>query len=549
MKQELTKKFFEQRRAELDVPFNEIKADLQELADYFYPRSVRFLAKNVNKTNKRRNKKILDSTPITAVRNFSSGMMSGATSPAQNWFKFKIRNYNMENDYEVKSWCAQVEKLMRDAFNASKIYTKLPIIYKQLGVFGFAALSLEPDFDDIFVCKVLPIGSYRYAKNYKGQVDTFVREYSETAKNIVEQFGEDNVSDAVKNANKENPQGYFELIHFVMPNPNFDTTKAWAKNKKYISVYYEKGSTENKFLSESGFDKFPYVVFEAETNGEDVYPSDCPGINALPDVKQLFEMIKEYAKAIRKIVSPPLKGPAKYKDRAISTLPEAYTPDADDGSEGVRPVHEVNPRILELSQQIETMKNTVKEHFYNDLFAMILNTAERGRTATEVNELKEEKMVLVSPLLEQIHTGLDLIHCWCFEEFLRVDILPEPPEQIQGGELEIEFVSTLAQAQKVQKIASMERFSTFTINLANTLDPMLRGKINGSKMIDDYADFANIDPSQINPTEYVEQMRIAQEQKQQQQEQLAAMQQGTEMIKNMGGVDAIGAELAARVGM
>lgn len=549
MKQELTKKFFEQRRAELDAPFNEIKADLQELADYFYPRSVRFLAKNVNKTNKRRNKKILDSTPITAVRNFSSGMMSGATSPAQNWFKFKIRNYNMENDYEVKSWCAQVEKLMRDAFNASKIYTKLPIIYKQLGVFGFAALSLEPDYDDIFVCKVLPIGSYRYAKNYKGQVDTFVREYSETAKNIVEQFGEDNVSDAVKNANKENPLAYFELIHFVMPNPNFDTTKAWAKNKKYISVYYEKGSTENKFLSESGFDKFPYVVFEAETNGEDVYPSDCPGINALPDVKQLFEMIKEYAKAIKKIVSPPLKGPAKYKDRTISTLPEAYTPDADDGSEGVRPVHEVNPRILELSQQIETMKNTVKEHFYNDLFAMILNTAERGRTATEVNELKEEKMVLVSPLLEQIHTGLDLIHCWCFEEFLRVDILPKPPEQIQGGELEIEFVSTLAQAQKVQKIASMERFSTFTINLANTLDPMLRGKINGSKMIDDYADFANIDPSQINPTEYVEQMRIAQEQKQQQQEQLAAIQQGTEMIKNMGGVDAIGADLAARVGM
>lgn len=549
MKQELTKKFFEQRRFELESPFNEIKADLQELADFFYPRSVRFLANKVNKTNKRRNKKILDSTPITAVRNFSSGMMSGATSPAQNWFKFKIRNYNMENDYEVKNWCAQVEKLMRDAFNASKIYTKLPIIYKQLGVFGFAALSLEPDYDDIFVCRVLPIGSYRYAKNYKGQIDTFVREYSETAKNIVEQFGKENVSDAVKNAYEKSPQTYFELIHFVMPNPNFDSTKVWAKNKEFISVYYEKASKENKFLSESGFDKFPYVVFEAETNGEDVYPSDCPGINALPDVKQLFEMIKEYAKAIKKIVSPPLKGPAKYKDRTISTLPEAYTPDADDGSEGVRPIHEVNPRILELSQQIENLKNTVKEHFYNDLFAMILNTAERGRTATEVNELKEEKMVLLSPLLEQIHSGLDLIHSWCFEEFLRVDILPEPPEQIQGGELEIEFVSTLAQAQKVQKIASMERFSTFTINLANTLDPMLRAKINGSKIIDDYADFANIDPSQVNPTEYVEQMRAAQEQKQQQQEQLAAIQQGTEMIKNMGGVDAIGANLAARVGM
>lgn len=548
MPQELTKKFFESRRKELDSAFNEIKADLQELADYFYPRSVRFLASNVNKTNKRRNTKITDATPITAVRNFSSGMMSGATSPAQNWFKFKIRNYYTENDYEVKRWLSQVEKLMRDAFNSSKIYTKLPIIYKQLGVFGFSTLALESDYDDIFTCKVLPIGSYRYAKDFKGQVDTFAREYSETAKNLVEQFGVENVSEAVKNVSEKSPHTPFEVIHFVMPNPNFDTTKKWAKNKKFISVYYEKNSKENKFLSESGFDKFPYVVFEAETNGEDVYPSDCPGINALPDVKQLFTMNKDYLKAVKKIVSPPLRGPAKYKDRTISTLPEAYTPD-DDAGVGVQPVHEVNPRILELAQQIEVMKNIVKEHFYNDLFAMILNTAERGRTATEVNELKEEKMVLVSPLLEQIHSGLDLLLSWVFGEFLSVGILPPAPEQIQGGEIEIEFVSTLAQAQKVQKIAAMERFSTFTINLANTLNPILREKIDGCKMIDDYAEYANLDPSQIRPTEYIQQLEAQQAQKQQKQEQLAMMQQGSEMVKNMGGVDAIGANLAERVGL
>lgn len=59
MKQELTKKFFEQRRAELDSPFNEIKADLQELADYFYPRSVRFLAKMLIKPTKDATKKSL----------------------------------------------------------------------------------------------------------------------------------------------------------------------------------------------------------------------------------------------------------------------------------------------------------------------------------------------------------------------------------------------------------------------------------------------------------------------------------------------------------
>ena len=546
MKQ-LTPKFFELRRAELDGPFNEIKSDLEDLAKYFYPRSVKFLSTDVNKTNKKRNNYIIDSTPIIALRNFYSGMMSGATNPAQNWFRFKIRNYNMENDYQVKIWCSEVEKLMRDVFNSSMIYTKLPFVYKQLGTFGFSTLSLESDFDDVFIAKVLPIGSYRYSKNYKGNVDTLFREYSETAKNIVEQFGINNVSNSIQQAYNSSPLSYFEIIHAVMPNPNHDNKKVWAKNKKYISVYYEKASND-KFLSVSGFDKFPYVVFESEVNGEDIYPSDSPAINALPDVKQLFTMIKEEAKAVKKIVSPQYRGPAMYKDKKLSSSPEFYIPDDEQGN-GVKPVHEVNPQILQLENNIISMKNTIKEHFYNDLFAMILNTAERGRTATEVNELKEEKMVLLSPLLLQIHSGLNKVFDWVFNEFISVDILPEAPDQIQGGEIEIEFVSTLAQAQKVVKISAMERFTTFVINIANSLDPTLRYKLNGNKIIDDYADFANIDPSQLNSAELINQKRDEEAALQQQQMQMQALKQGTEMIKNVGGVDAFGSNLAERVGL
>ena len=215
---ELTPKFFEIRRNELDAPFNFIKKDLEELSEYFYPRSVKFLTSDINKTNTKRNKKIIDSTPVIALRNFASGMMSGATDPAQNWFKFKIRNYNMENDSDVKNWCSSVEKLMRDVFNSSKIYTKLPFVYKQLGTFGFSTLSFESDFDDVFIVKVLPMGSYRYAKNYKGTIDTLFRVYSETAKNIVERFGIDNVSSAVKQSYKNTPQAYFDIVHAVMIN-------------------------------------------------------------------------------------------------------------------------------------------------------------------------------------------------------------------------------------------------------------------------------------------------------------------------------------------
>jgi hypothetical protein len=158
-------------------------------------------------------------------------------------------------------------------------------------------------------------------------------------------------------------------------------------------------------------------------------------------------------------------------------------------------------------------------------------------------------MVLLSPLLEQVHSGLKLIMEWVFNECVERGIIPEPPKQIQGGNLEIEFVSMLAQAQKAVKISGMERFTTFTINLAQAIDPALVMKLNGAKIIDDYADFVNINPEQILATEEWEKQKAALQQKQQQAEQMAQMQQGSEVIKNVGGVDAFGGELMSRLGL
>ena len=45
-KSKYTKKYFELRRNQLKKVFTYIKPDLQELADYFCPNSVRFIARN-----------------------------------------------------------------------------------------------------------------------------------------------------------------------------------------------------------------------------------------------------------------------------------------------------------------------------------------------------------------------------------------------------------------------------------------------------------------------------------------------------------------------
>nr|DAN07480.1 MAG TPA: head to tail connecting protein [Caudoviricetes sp.] len=544
------KKYFEQRRAELKNIFDQIKPDLQDLADYFAPNAVRFIARNINKPHVK-SKKILDSTTFIAVRNFASGMMTGATSPTRRWFKTGIMNRDNKKNkmsYAAKLWCSNQAELSRKILYASNFYQLLPEVYEQLGVFLFSCMAMEKDYDNVANFKVLPIGSYYYSKDGRGVVDTVCRNYMESAKNLVERYGLENCSDAVQQVYKTRPNDMFEIVHFVEPNREYKEGSPISAQKKFISVTYEVGNGTTSFLKKAGFDKFPYVVFEASCNGEDAYPSKGCGIYALPDAKQLMSMIKELGKAVKKMVSPAYQGSASLKNKRLSDNPGFFNEDGDNGA-GIRPIHEVNPQVLELKNIIAELRENIKSIFYNDLFAMILNTAERGRTATEVNELKEEKLVLLSPLLEQIHTALKQILDWLFYTEMEAGILPEVPQELEGEEIEIEFISTLAQAMKAQNISSMERFITFTANMAQAVDPVLIKKIKGEKMIDDYADFANIDPNQIAPNEELEALRQQQAEKQAQAEQMQQLQAGSEMIKNIGGSDSYGAELLKRLGM
>ena len=229
-----TVEYFLKRKKELEDVFNVIKPDLQELADYFSPRSVQFIARNVRKPIVK-NKKIIDSTPLIALRNFSSGMMSGATSPTNRWFKTSISNIDLTNDYYLKNWCSKQEELTRQILYSSNFYQCLPEIYKQLGIFGFCATAIEPDYDTVVNFKVLPIGSYFYAKNHKGKIDTFCRVYMETAKNILDCFG-DNCPLEIKEAVRENPLKLYELVHFVKENKYYKEKRLSSKFAKYVSV-------------------------------------------------------------------------------------------------------------------------------------------------------------------------------------------------------------------------------------------------------------------------------------------------------------------------
>ena len=77
----------------------------------------------------------------------------------------------------------------------------------------------------------------------------------------------------------------------------------------------------------------------------------------------------------------------------------------------------------------------------------------------------------------------------------------------------------------------------------------LTKKLNASKIIDDYADYANISPTQIVPTVEVEKERQKEETQNAQKQAIESVKTGSEIIKNIAGADSYGADLMARLGL
>jgi hypothetical protein len=89
-------------------------------------------------------------------------------------------------------------------------------------------------------------------------------------------------------------------------------------------------------------------------------------------------------------------------------------------------------------------------------------------TATEVIQRNEEKMRLLGPVLGRLQSELlkPLIDR-CFAIMVRRNIFPPAPEIISGRDVEIEYVSPLAKAQKSTELQSIIRGIEIMGQLAN----------------------------------------------------------------------------------
>lgn len=513
------RQYYEAMYGTLKTERSSYEAHWRDLADFMLPRRARFQVTDRNKGD-RRNQKIIDSTGRTSARTLQSGMHGGLTSPARPWFKLTVPDKDLAKFATVRAWLFEVTARMQEVFGSSNLYNSFPTVYGDMGVFGTSAMAMLDDAEDLLRTYTYPIGSYVIGLDDRGKSTTFMHEKELTVRQLVRMFGGPNggparigqpidwrnISRQVKQLwDDGNLEASVPILWVVAPNPDADASKLGARFMPWVSCHFERSTQEgdgSKILRESGFKSFPIFTPRWDVTDNDSYGNNAPGMDALGDVKQLQGMQRKYGQAVEKGIDPPLQAPTALKTQKTSLLPGDITyVDVRDGMQGLRAIHEMGLNLQHMDLNTQQTQRRVREAFYADLFLMFAESdgvnGVQPITAAEVAERHDEKLLVLGPVLER--TNDELLNPAIDRAYQLMEqrgMIPNPPQELDGVKLGVQYVSLLAQAQKLVGVVGLDRFTQTAANLT-AIFPEVKRKIKVFRIIDNYAEMLGVDPEVV----------------------------------------------------
>jgi len=484
----------------------------------------------------RRNTKIYDSTAWNAMRAVGSGLTSAATDPAGQWFRFSTKDPERAEFGPHREWLDLLGNSVMSVLAGSNTYVTLPTLYRDMAGFATGVVSIEEDFTGkVIHTRSFQPGSYLLGQDDKGNVNVFWRECRMTVRQLYLQFGEDGqFSDYVQNLiDTSRWETYVDVAHIVWPNDEYKPGNPRSKHKRFASCWYETGTQESggsgdmKFLRESGFDEFPFLCGRWEQQEGEVWGIDCPAMVAIGDVKGLQIGERREGQLIEKGINPHWVGAPELKGRDHGFLPGQITFLEERGGTGMvprlRPLHEVNPAFLPAMEEKQAqMRQRINTAFYYDLFSMFDTLPDKERTATEIMERKSEKLIkLVSMYANLTSQVLRPFIDRVFYIMQKQQLIPPPPPDLQGHELEYEFLGILAQAQKMLRVQPIERLFGSVAQMA-AVKPDIIDKLDIDQGVDEIATGLGVPATVVNSDDKVAAIR---QQRAQAQQAAAAAEQ------------------------
>ena len=512
----------------------------EDIATHCSPRRVGFTGYRT--PGEKRMQRVYDPTGIQSNEILAAGLHGMATNPASKWFSLRVADDDLNDTPAVQSYLSAVERQMWQALYSpgTNFTTALHEAYLDLTAFGTAVLFVSTTEEGALRFQSRTLNECLIAENYWGQVDTVFRCFEQTIRQAVQEWGIDTVSDKVRERYDE---GFMDekikIIHVVYPREEREYGKMDRQNMPWASCYFEHECEHE--LETGGFPEFPFLVPRWSKISGECY-GRSPAMTALSDVKMLQAMSLTVIKAGQKVADPPLFVPDDGMVGPVRTVPGGLNFYRGQREIFPLPTSDKLPITFEM---MEGVRNRIRSSFYVDVLQF---STDADMTATEVMQRTQERMRLLGPVVGRLEAEmLGPLITRVFGILTREDRLPRPPQEIQGKEFTVEYVSPLAMAQRQTEAQGMVQ----VWQMLGMFGPEIAGKVimenqDINKTYRRLWDMFNNDPELLADEEQMAQ--AAQMGQAGQMAQLAgpmtgAAEQGTRALKNLadaqagGGVD------------
>jgi hypothetical protein len=428
----------------------------RECFDFTWPlRSEGFNADVTNASgahNKRAKLLVSDGTDAAGI--LAAGLMSGLTPSNSRWFELSVE----ESTDEERNWLSRSSEIIwRKVHNGNFDAEAFEGAMDSVGG-GWFVLFADYATDDEdqptgFKFEHWPMHEcYIACSKRNGPADTLFREYTLTAEQAVSEFGEAAVSSKVREAFGKEPDKPFRFLHAIYPRTGAKRDAVLAKRLPFASVHVEcDGKT---IVRETGFHEQPVIVPRWARIPGSAYAVGRV-FDALPDIKQLNELMFFENAAAETAIAPPLIA-------------------EDDGVLNPRTM-KIGPRKVIVASSVDSVKPLVTGGDFNVSFTKKDELERKIRRTLMADQLQPQDGPAMTATEVHVRVGLirqmlgphygryqseylQVLVERCFGLAYRAGWLPPVPESLGDRPYTVQYMSPMARAQKLEDVSAMDRF-------------------------------------------------------------------------------------------
>lgn len=471
----------------------------REIAERILPRSDHFM-RTAWPPGFKHTEKVFDATAGLALERFAAAMESMLTPRTQRWHKLSCKDEKLDQSPAVRAYLDEVTQILFNVRYAPRanFASQAHEVYMSLGAFGTGGMFIDDAVGRGIRYRSVHLSEMFIAENHQGIIDTVHRKFQMTARQAVQRFGSERLSQKIRDAAEKTPDQTFHFLHCVQPNEEIKPGRKDYRGMQYASLYLSLDDRE--IVQEGGFRAMPYACGRYVTGPKEIY-GRSPAMTVLPDIKMINEMSKTVMRAAHKIVDPPLLLQEDGALQAFDLRPGAlnYGGVNDQGQQVVHPL-QTGARVDIGLDMMEQRRKLINDAFLVTLFQILVDSPQM--TATEAMLRAQEKGALLAPSMGRqqseflgplIEREIDIL--------ARAGVLPPMPDELieAGGVVEIEYVSPLNRAQRSEEGVAIMRTLEAVAPLAQ-IDPSVLMVFDPQAIARELADINGV-PQKVLRTE------------------------------------------------